>query len=256
MSRKQKGFSVIELLVVVATIAMLIAMLLPSLGTAREHAYSSACASNQRHVYVAFSLYADEHRDYYPFTYYWWRGLGQGGYLGAGEMHGGVTSAWNYRERRWAAFRCPAEKGAVFGTSDPNCKQPNPHVTAWDSDLDHCSFAYQWSINQGRYYVGYGDTVRSRKGFHDGEIDYPGGRSKAILIMDKHKPQWGWVGNYAEWNIDTTGGYANWAYAFRHPRKNANFLYLDGHVGQRQHYFDSGIPNWMWVYNSNNPPPQ
>jgi prepilin-type N-terminal cleavage/methylation domain-containing protein/prepilin-type processing-associated H-X9-DG protein len=55
----RSGFTLIELLVVVAIIALLIAILLPSLGKARDRAKTSVCASNLRQIGISFRLYAD-----------------------------------------------------------------------------------------------------------------------------------------------------------------------------------------------------
>jgi len=55
-----RGFTVIELLVVVSIIAILAALLLPAIGLARESARKIACASNQRQVMMAVLLYADD----------------------------------------------------------------------------------------------------------------------------------------------------------------------------------------------------
>lgn len=57
-----RGFTLIELLVVVAIIALLIAIMLPALGHARGSARTVACASNQRQLVTAFTLYSDDHR--------------------------------------------------------------------------------------------------------------------------------------------------------------------------------------------------
>lgn len=53
------GFSLIELLVVVAILAILAAMLLPALQRAREKARAGVCANNLRQHYLAFLAYAD-----------------------------------------------------------------------------------------------------------------------------------------------------------------------------------------------------
>lgn len=60
------GFTLIELLVVVAIIAMLIAILLPSLGKARESARRVVCSTNQRAITMALKFYADDNNQGQP----------------------------------------------------------------------------------------------------------------------------------------------------------------------------------------------
>ena len=59
------GFTLVELLVVVAIIATLIAMLLPALNKAREVARRTVCAANVRQLNVSHHLYANENRASY-----------------------------------------------------------------------------------------------------------------------------------------------------------------------------------------------
>jgi prepilin-type N-terminal cleavage/methylation domain-containing protein/prepilin-type processing-associated H-X9-DG protein len=62
----KRGFTLVELLVVIGIIALLISMLLPALNRAREQAKIIACASNMRQVGMAMSMYLLEYRNTYP----------------------------------------------------------------------------------------------------------------------------------------------------------------------------------------------
>ena len=63
--RTGRGFTLIEILVVVAIIALLIAVLLPSLVSAKEQAQRVACLGNLRSLGQAMMFYAEDHRQNY-----------------------------------------------------------------------------------------------------------------------------------------------------------------------------------------------
>lgn len=63
---KRRGFTLIELLVVVAIIALLIAILLPSLGKARELSNRSVCAANLKGIAQSMNVYGNDSADAYP----------------------------------------------------------------------------------------------------------------------------------------------------------------------------------------------
>ncbi len=62
--RRRYGFTLIELLVVVAIIALLVAILLPSLGKAREQANIAKCAANMKQIATANLMYSDANNGY------------------------------------------------------------------------------------------------------------------------------------------------------------------------------------------------
>ncbi len=67
--KKKRGFTLIELLVVISIIALLIAILLPSLGRARELANEAVCAANVRGIIQSMFIYAQTNQNDFPASY-------------------------------------------------------------------------------------------------------------------------------------------------------------------------------------------
>ncbi len=70
-ARRRAAFTLVELLVVIGIIAILISVLLPTLGRARESAKTAQCLSNLRQMGVAMQMYLSEKRYVVPAAYFY-----------------------------------------------------------------------------------------------------------------------------------------------------------------------------------------
>lgn len=84
------GFTLVELLVVIAIIAVLIALLLPAVQQAREAARRSQCQNNMKQIGLAFANYESTHRRFPSLA----------------PMYGGddTACAWPNRHGAWTAI--------------------------------------------------------------------------------------------------------------------------------------------------------
>jgi len=126
--RSKRGFSLVELLVVIGIITVLIGILLPTLSKARRRAQTVQCQSNLRQVGVGLDIYANK-----------WKGWVYPPLLG-GNVH---------PEKRWPIH---VFKPAVWNPAVMKCPSddlpPPPPVSTWTLGADEKGADHSYIFNE------------------------------------------------------------------------------------------------------------
>lgn len=226
-----KGFTLIELLVVVAIISMLLAILFPSLRSARAIAKRLGCGANLKQIAVAWDMFLiDNDERFYQgvdvyYQYGGWNGLmfndepdDQIPYRPLNQyvdLPGKISS-----EDEAEVYRCPADRGGAYGSQY--------------SLYDKCYDIYGTSYITNFFLVGqsninpYNTTVAdlvSEINFRMPDIkrDHVDNYSRVLLAGDM-----GWL---YQWDPDVTLDQRWKSQLEWHQKENMyNMVFLDGHV--------------------------
>ena len=68
---RRTGFTLVELLVVVAVIALLVALLMPAMARAKESARTASCLNNLHQLSLADAAYSSDYKGRYPWFLNW-----------------------------------------------------------------------------------------------------------------------------------------------------------------------------------------
>jgi type II secretory pathway pseudopilin PulG len=128
----------IEMLTVIAIIAILAGILFPVFATVKKNVYKSTCTSNLHQIGVAIKLYKDEHNGVYPDALYGFNTLG-----GTGVAPQQVLGLYPQYVKEPQIFRCPLSPYQINTTAAPlpgvlpdtryPGKYPQRLYPAWDS---------------------------------------------------------------------------------------------------------------------------
>ncbi len=123
---KSRAFSLIEILVCMAIIAVLLSILLPALSKARGISYKALCSGNLKQIGVAWSLYLDDHGVFPRYTDQPDWNYGGASFVGAERKPvlaldrpiNPYLSADQRNERQSLIYRCPADTGVFVRDGD------------------------------------------------------------------------------------------------------------------------------------------
>jgi prepilin-type N-terminal cleavage/methylation domain-containing protein len=263
-SRKQpgpsveRGFTLIEVLVVVAIIALLVAILLPSLSNARRKAQEVQCATNLRTCGQGIAFYLQANNDFYmgadwtPLIHKYIQKNSAGRQVG-NAMDSSATAVAEY-------YLCPGD------TTYHHC---SPVTVRIGGVYKQVTYALSYGINDSLIFNlladarpkvlttdqvwGYVDVTSVKVAAPDGSeqrVYKSLNRSTTVaraseitLLFDSNDDD----STHALWGFDQT--VHNNSQLQVHHKTGNNFLYADYHVGYRKHltgaYFH-GAPAWPW----------
>lgn len=229
----RRAFTLIELLVVISIIALLIAVLLPALASARNAAQATVCLAGMRQFTIGVNSYVESEKQYWPVgTQY--------PYATGPNFNGGVV--WQQIVAHFINGKYIAESpygigiysgqtaffyGAVRDNNIFQCPTGKVYTNAWASPV---ASTYAW--NTAVY--GMGDSDAWSLGGYAATpayADYYGRRRTPQLIVPSSTVL---VAEYA--NVDrvyydyNTSNFQAPSHLTTHHRDGGNVLWLDGHA--------------------------
>ena len=228
-----RGFTLIELMVVMAIIAMMTAMMLPAIGLVKDSAKITSCSSRLRQMHVCFENYLGLNDGMYP---YWSDGTSNSQ---SSNFVYQITVEPNFARLlpgpTYFASSGLAEYANIFNCSE-DTHRLNDIIPSGPGVgylyLDQGSTSHGWNS----FGLGFSDGCAGQKGGSGGigrlrsQVTHP---DNTILSCDTRRPP-NLTGSYPGNPGDTNGYCRTDAGVYpRHKRETiCNVLWVDGHISQ------------------------
>jgi len=133
------AFTLIELLIVIAIIAILAAILMPVLSAAKKKGAQSTCINNQKQLGLGMKIYVDDNNSTFP-------GI-------ASRMYGCQTPDWIYWRTNTALY--PSFTQSPILVAVPGMQKPSLRCPLDTSDVDRDNYAANYGDGYGPYLFSY-----------------------------------------------------------------------------------------------------
>lgn len=218
--RSGGGFTLVELLVVLAVLAMLLAILMPLFQDARQMAYRVKCANNLRQLGTAFALYARDWDGWWPCP---------GGLVGDRSYwsQSGTGGLWPYvRQRGLDSVWCCPLLDQWHGQYPPRSYSMNSYLrTPCDAEYFTCTYFLR-GINIAAICAPQ-DTILLYEGIPRSSEYQDRAYTEDDVAYVYRCANWTWAKGYYKDMPHAIDAGRPW-----HGRVN-NYLYCDGHIVAR-----------------------